>query len=316
MILVLSDLWLPFPGGAERLMFNLGRDLCRRGEQVVAFTGYECPQRFDGPDVYRADIPLDADGWARIAHVIGEWHPDVIITHHIYARRFEHELLATGIPIVQVVLNGARIEGADLAVYISQHVADRAVRQPDDMIITPPAFDDVIADTHRDGIGFIKPIEHKGVELFYAIAERLPGRRFVVLRGEWQTLEDIRELPNVEYLQPVDDIRDFYTECSIVLVPSRSEDAGTVAQEATLNGLPCISSNVDGLAQTNGGGIQLDRDDLDGWVTAIESLDVLTNYLMAVRAQREHLDATDRDEMLDEFAARIRLLSARPVRQR
>lgn len=313
-ILVLSDLWLPFPGGAERLMFNLARDLMRRGEQVAVLTGYELPQQFDGPVVYRADIPADAAGWARIHEAIVRLDPDVIVVHHLYARWFELPLSGLGIPIVQVVLNGSRMRSAALAVYISRWVHDRADPRPEDLIITPPAFDDVIAATHKSGVGFIKPIEHKGVELFYAIAARMPERRFVVLRGEWQTLEDIRELPNVEYLQPVDDIRDFYAEVDVLLVPSRSEDAGTVAQEATLNGLPCVSSNVDGLAETNAGGLQLDRDDLDGWVAAIGWLDVLTNYSMTVQRQREYLESTRRDEALDVLAGRIRGLRARPVR--
>lgn len=312
MILVLSDLWLPFPGGAERLAFNLARDLMRRGEEVVVLTGYENPRTFDGPMVIRANLPLDEHGWGLIDAAIHAAHPDVIVTHHLYARTWQAELVGTGIPLVQIVLNGQRIEGAALAVFISEWVRARGNPRPEDLTILPPVFPDVIAPGHGDAIGFVKPIRHKGVDLFYAIAEALPDRRFVVLRGEWQDLEVIRtDLPNVTFMEPVDDIRDFYAECRMVLVPSLSEDAGTVAQEATLNGLPCVSSNVDGLAETNAGGITLPPRELDQWVDAIRRLDDPAFRARVVEDQHRHLKATNQDGALDEFAARVRALASR-----
>lgn len=304
-VLVVSDLWPPFPGGAERLMFNLARDLMRRGFVVQVLTGYEQPQQFDGPGVARADIGLD-DGWFVIESMIRAFEPDVIVTHHLYAFTFERQLIDCGVPFVQVVLNGRRIPEAAFAVYITEWVRDRVGGAgPDDFVLTPPALDDVVADEHGYAIGFVKPIPHKGVETLYRIARRMRERQFVVLRGEWQDLEVIKPLRNVEFLEPVDDIRDFYKRCSIVLMPSLSEDAGTVAQEATLNGLPCISSNVEGLNETNAGGIRLDPLDVPEWVDAIRSLDDRTVYEWTVERQRACLRSLDHAGGLARFAASI-----------
>lgn len=325
-ILVLSDLWLPFPGGAERLIYNVARDLAGRGHDVHAVTGYRDAQQFDGPSVEIHEIPLDLDGWVIVAESIARFDPDVILTHHLYAEHFAMLVPSArmaGIPIVRLHHHGPRPD-ADLVVHISQHVAVASgvwpagiaaavargeVAAEADMILLPPALPDVVADRHGDAIGFVKPIRHKGAELVYAIAEAMPEREFVVLRGEWQTLELIRpDLPNVRYLQPVDDMRDFYSRCRLVLMPSLSEDAGTVAQEATANGLPCISSDAGGLVETNAGGIRIPPalHFLQSWCDVIRYLDDPDHYRDVVRSQAEALP--DWSEQLDELAARIEAL--------
>lgn len=312
-VLTISDLWPPFPGGAERLAFNLSRDLLRRGYEVAVLTGYEHPQRFDGPPIMHGPLPLTDYGWRTVIEPTLEgFAPDVVLTHHLYAHTFGERLVATGIPVVQVVLNGKRMPGAALAVYISQWVREQAGdAQPQDLTITPPAFDDVVAETHGDAIGFIKPIPHKGVELVYRIAALMPERQFVILRGEWQDLEVIRPAPNIEFMEPVDDIREFYARCRLVLMPSLSEDAGTCAQEATLNGLPCLSTNVGGLLETNRGGVLFHRADTpETWVVAIRSFDSRARYVSIVRSQRAHLARLDHAGSLDLLAERIKGLAS------
>lgn len=311
-VLFLSDLWPPFPGGAERLQFNLARDLYRRGHDVTVLTGYAPALQFDGPPLtIREDIGVfqNRDAGAEIVKAHLELvAPKVVVTTHLYAGQFSPELIAYGAPLVHLILNGGRIPEAFLAVYISEWIREKAGdAKPGDMLITPPVFDDVVADVHGDAVGFIKPIEHKGIDMLYRVAERLPRQRFVVLRGEWRDIEIIRDdLPNVEYMEPVDDMRDFYEECRMVLMPSRSEDAGTVAQECALNGIPCVSSNVDGLAETNRGGVCLDRDDLEGfvrWVLRLGDTPALVRKIVA--RQLAGLETTDQQARLDEFAGRI-----------
>lgn len=312
-LLCLSDLWLPFPGGAERLMFNLARDLAQRGHRVRTLTGYEAAQRFDGPAVQAMPIgvgPDHAAGAKLVQGAIERLQPNVVLTHHFYAAEFADVLADCGVPVVQVVLNGRRLPFAALAVYISQWVRDQlGDSQPQDMVLTPPAFPDVVADTHGPAIGFIKPIPHKGVALVHQLAEAMPERPFVVLRGEWQGLEVTCQLPNLRYMQPVADMRDFYSQCRLLLVPSLYEDAGTVAQEATLNGLPCLSTNVGGLAETNAGGVLLAADDsVDAWRGAVLALDDPRAYAEVVQRQQLHLQATDHAGTMALLAERVAAL--------
>lgn len=311
-VLVVSDLWPPFPGGAERLMFNLGRDLLRRGHHVEVLTGYGPALEYDGPRVLVRAIGVRDDhalGAAIVQATVHETKPDVLLVHHFYAHEFHDELVATGLPIVHVVLNGERLPEAALAVFISEWIAARCGWRHGDLVITPPAMADVVADTHGDAIGMVKPLPHKGIDLVYRIAAELPDRQFVVLRGEWQTLEDIRPMPNVEFMEPVVHMADFYARCRLVLMPSLSEDAGTVAQEATMNGLVCISSNVGGLAETNRGGLQFDPGDLGSWVAAIRAMDTPDLYDSVVQAQCLHLMAADHPAKLAHLSDRIGALA-------
>lgn len=285
-ILVLSDLWVPFPGGAERLMFNLARALEEDGDDVQVFTGYTPAKPFDGPPVEWGRVPEGENGLgdAVLAERIVTARPDVVLTHHYWALNFTHPIVtacdAISARLVQVVLNGRRLEKADLAVYISKYVRDQVggAREQDLLLLPPALRRDVAAEGHEHAVGFIKPIHHKGVKVVYEIARRMPERQFVVLRGEWQNIEEIADLANVEYMEPVDDIRDFYRRVDVVLMPSLSEDAGTVAQECAANGIPCISSDVGGLAETNAGGLRIPSFDVDQWVQEIQALDHPERY--------------------------------------
>jgi glycosyltransferase involved in cell wall biosynthesis len=307
-VLVLSDLWAPFPGGAERMIFNLSRYLAQT-EDVQVVTGYHPAQQFDGPPVHVLSAPDDDDGWALIRGEVERADPDVILTHHWWAQnwRSHFEELAERIPVVQLVYNGKRIHQAALAVYISEFVRERCGdSMPSDMTILPPAFNDVVASQHGSAVGFIKPLPHKGVGLVYEVARQMPHERFVILRGEWQDIEAIEQIGNVEFLDPVDDIREFYERVDLVLMPSRSEDAGSVAQECALNMIPCVSSDVEGLRETNRGGIRIDEHDARRWVNVIKALRKNpAHYDRVVHSQRLFWNTYDQDARLRQFHERL-----------
>jgi Glycosyl transferases group 1 len=319
-ILIISDLWLPFPGGAERMIANITDALAERGHKIKILTSYaKARSKYS---MMITDIGVGerhAEGWEFIQEFIWESNPEVLLTHHYFSREFP-QLFQLPIPSVQIVHNGQRSEFASLAIFNSQFTAKQSPMGPQDMVILPPAGNDVIAEGNpfqRECIGHIKPIPNhfwkgkwygKGIDLTYRLAWIMSERKFLVLRGEWQDCERIDKLDNIEFMEPVDDIREFYARCRLVLMPSSSEDAGTVGQECALNGIPCISSNVGGLIETNAGGIVLPPHDILPWLNAVAAMDNLDHYNDVVRRQRLYVAMLDWPKQFDELSKKIEAL--------
>ncbi len=321
-IAIISDLWLPFPGGAERYVANVSQSLIDRGHECHVLTSYARAHNSHCSSITITDIGVrerHAHGIDVIDNFIDEKEVDLKIIHHFFDGEFP-ELYESVIPTVQISHNRPRNPKAAFTVFNSQYTANRqgfissgrvspdnSVENLSDLVIVPAPGRDTVADGgSRVCIGHIKPQGGKGIELTYRLAQAMPDRQFLVLRGEWQDGEMISDLPNVSYLEPLDDIRDFYSRCRIVLMPSISEDAGTVPQEAALNGIPCLSSNVGGLPETNAGGILLDRDDFISWYDQILKLDDQKYYDDVVWAQRAALP--DWTSLFNELDRRIRAL--------
>ena len=314
-ITVLSDLWPPFPGGAERFAFNISRELKNRGHEISVLTSYIKAHEFDGIVPTWKSVGCHAydsnpghthaDGLRDVNEFLDVHKPEVILIHQFFANEFADEIFGGPVPVVHLVHNGVRNPRAKLAIYNSNYTRVRAQAQPLDLTILPPAFEDCVASRHDNFIGFIKPIPHKGVDFFYQLAAALPEKNFLVLRGEWQDCEDIRRgLHNVFFIEPVDEMKVFYERCRMIVMPSLQEDAGTVAQEAALNSIPCISSNVMGLSETNGGGIVLPHN-LHEWITAIRSLDNLTPYVEVTARQKQYIAGLNWPAQFDELSGRI-----------
>jgi glycosyltransferase involved in cell wall biosynthesis len=313
-IAIISDLWLPFPGGAERYVANVSQSLIDRGHECHVLTSYARAHNSHCSSITITDIGVrerHEHGLNIIGDFLHDIDADVALIHHFFDGEFP-EVYTTveglkDIPVVQISHNRPRNPCAEFTLFNSEYTANRQNRQSNDLVILPAPGRDTVADGgSRDCIGHIKPQGGKGIELTYRLAQAMPDRPFLILRGEWQDGEMISNLPNVSYLEPLDDIRDFYSRCRIVLMPSISEDAGTVPQEAALNGIPCISSNVGGLPETNAGGILLNRDNFMDWYDEIYKLDQQSYYDDTVWAQRAALP--DWTSLFNELDRRIRAL--------
>jgi glycosyltransferase involved in cell wall biosynthesis len=319
--LIISDLWQPFPGGAERYMANLADALVERGHEIYILTSYAKAKSRHPLTI--ENIPTGDNGRVlgseMVARFIDEHKPDLLISHHYFAGEFGW-MFSLDIPAVEVIHNRQRSVGAKLAVFNSRYTADRCGFREGDMVILPPAGNDVMASVHGEYIGHIKPIPNrfwkgqwygKGIDLTYRLARIMPERKFLVLRGEWQDVEYIERLPNVEFMEPVEDIREFYARCRLVVMPSGSEDAGTVPQECAINGIPCISSNVGGLIETNVGGITLPVHDFESWLKEIAKLDNREYYDEIVRRQRLAIATMNWPARFDELDSKLRAICAK-----
>jgi Glycosyl transferases group 1 len=315
-ILFLSDLWLPFPGGAEHYIASFARELAVSNNEVVVLTGYESAKS-DHELIIETSLSTSNTATRKervetFQKALDRVRPDCIFVHRFFAEEYSDVLNRCDVPTVEVVHNRKCLRNADLTVYNSQYTKTRNTTERHElsMVFLPPvSLAEVSISMPIDNrIGFVKPILHKGSNIFYTIVDSLYQRKFTVLRGEWQALEDIRvDKKNVEYLEPVKNMSEFYSRCSVVLVPSLSEDAGTIPLECALAGVPCISSKVMGLEETNGGGVFVLRPDyVECWVEEIRKLDGTSYRAEVVDRQKRYLRSLDQEGKFKELKDRIR----------
>ncbi len=153
-------------------------------------------------------------------------------------------------------------------------------------IIQPPVDIQELKDNFKgvsgDYITLFNPIVRKGGNVFKKLAEEMPEKSFSVVKG-WDSLKedgsgefsekylsrisesikdyggetpkevDMRDLENVDYLEPRMNVSEIYEKTCLLLVPSQWEETfGRVALEAMSLGIPVIASKVGGLKDVVG----------------------------------------------------------------
>lgn len=106
-------------------------------------------------------------------------------------------------------------------------------------------------------VTLVNPCAVKGVAIFTALAGALPGVRFAAV-PTWGTsqadLEELRRRPNIELLEPVDDIDRLLERTRVLLVPSLwAEARSRIVVEAMLRGVPVVASNIGGIPEAKMG---------------------------------------------------------------
>src|SRR5690606_25483278 len=188
----------------------------------------------------------------------------------------------------------------NLAVYNSEWMAEAAARFWDqnpkaarplrEIVVRPPvrAADDRAPP--GDEITLINLYPSKGADLFWKLAEAMPERRFLAVRGSYGE-QDVRDLPNVDVVDNMpgaDMAASVYARTRILLMPSEYESWGRTGVEAYASGIPVIASPTRGLMESLGdAGIFVDRSDVDGWRRAIEALDDADAYKKASAAAKK-----------------------------
>ena len=163
-------------------------------------------------------------------------------------------------------------------------------------VVLPPPVDIDYYNVERenaDSYTLINLCENKGPKTFYSIAEAMPDKHFIGVKGGYHT-QDIRLLPNIEILPNTGDIREVYKRTRILLMPSLYESWGRTATEAMASGIPVIAHNNFGLIENLGeAGIFCDRSKPWEWVEAIKAIEKKYKTYSKVASKRAESLRTD-----------------------
>ncbi len=122
----------------------------------------------------------------------------------------------------------------------------------------------------------------KGIEIAFALAGRRPDIPFLFVES-WPIADEARALyqaraaqaGNIEWSQPVADMRPFYARARIALVPSVWDDsAPRVVAEAQASGIPVLASDMAGLPNMVGPGGRLvdPHAPIEDWLEALDEM--------------------------------------------
>lgn len=146
-----------------------------------------------------------------------------------------------------------------------------------------------------DCITLINANVMKGLELFVALADRFPDKKFLGVRPYYNHINVPEKITNIEWMDIQDDVRNVLRRTRILLVPSMYESWGRVAFEAMYNGIPVLysrpledtdpgrrpSGSTDGMEEwITDSGFKCRRDDINEWVSAIHGLDDPATYTL------------------------------------
>jgi surfactin synthase thioesterase subunit/glycosyltransferase involved in cell wall biosynthesis len=102
-------------------------------------------------------------------------------------------------------------------------------------------------------VSMVNPCAVKGIDIFLALADRMPQLEFAAIPTWGTTAEDIdalRKRFNITILEPVDRIDDLLAQSRVMLVPSVwAEARSRIVMEGMLRGIPVMASDTGGLRE-------------------------------------------------------------------
>jgi glycosyltransferase involved in cell wall biosynthesis len=174
---------------------------------------------------------------------------------------------------------------AGMAVLANSHYTAQAVHEllQRQASAIPPLVDPsrYRVATSRTHVTMINPRGLKGGETALELARACPDIPFQLIEA-WQPDDTVprlraaaRQLPNVIWRRPTNDMLSVYATTRILLVPSTWEETwGRVVTEAQVSGIPALARAVAALPESVGpGGMLVPRDaPMDCWVQALRSM--------------------------------------------
>ncbi len=239
--------------------------LADRGHDVRVSTylgGFLWPYEIDGVQVTRSSS-IDLAG------------ADVAVSHLGDDQATSRAARLAGVPSVRM-LHGVPTPtdrlADDLVVANSRSLLALTGWSGPSVVAHPPVWPGDHRVTPGDAVTLINLSPDKGGRLLWRLAARMPDVRFLAVRGGYGR-QIVRRAPNVEVIDPVQDMRTVWARTRVLLMPSRFETWGRTAIEAACSGIPTVANPTDGLREALGdGGNWMHRGAIGGWELAVRQL--------------------------------------------
>ena len=295
--------------GAEWMLHYMLKDLQSKGHSVRVLlhdaNRYKIKNNyiFDGIDVFPPN-PNVIEGLMMWGHAV--------FTHLDYTRWTIHAAKLYKKPVFHLIHNShpypeiIDAEKNQHIIYNSEWLKELLNYKFSNFILIPPVdynYYDVGNEPEKsEYITLINLNENKGGKIFTEIARAMPHKLFLGVLGSYD--EQITPtLTNVRYVPNSPNIKQWYGQTRILLMPSKYESWGRTATEAMCSGIPVICSDTPGLRENceKGGIFIKNRDNVKEWVEAIAKLDDKKTYSWASRKAKARSREFDTRKTLDEF---------------
>lgn len=201
----------------------------------------------------------------------------VVITHLGTTRKAIEMSRRAGRPLVHLVHNenqlarlGVQRRECALAIFNSHWLQERVGWEGPSVVAHPyTPLEDYATDGTGDAVTLVNLTPAKGVDLFFELARRNPGVKFLGVTGSYGIQAKApADLHNLEIMGPQVDMKNVYSRTRLLVMPSHHESWGRTALEAACSGIPTICSDTPGLREAGVGAALLDLD-FEKWNKAV-----------------------------------------------